>query len=82
MIIFGIVFIALIVLTIKFRKKFIEMYPQFKKFYDYILLSLIFVFAGNLVYIPSDISSYLSIDLIERHGLLYFLWVIFLTFLQ
>jgi|Deesub1362B_J571_1020462.scaffolds.fasta_scaffold00037_98 hypothetical protein len=68
-IIFGVVFIALIVLTIKFRKKFIEMYPQFKRFYDYILLSLIFVLAGNLVYIPSDISSYLSIDLIERHRL-------------
>ncbi|AHF81379.1 DUF835 domain-containing protein [Thermococcus paralvinellae] len=57
---------VILVLTVNFRGRFIEKYPQLKKFYDIILASITLDFVSEFFYLPDYVTLPLSEQQLEE----------------
>ncbi|NJE07810.1 hypothetical protein E3E31_04610 [Thermococcus sp. M39] len=53
----GIIAIIIVTFSVKYRSVFIHHHPRLGRFYDYILLGLVFSAVAKLVFIPLDLDD-------------------------
>ncbi|AHF79958.1 DUF835 domain-containing protein [Thermococcus paralvinellae] len=66
----GIIANIIVALSFKYRSVFIQHHPRLKKFYDYILLGIVFSVVAKLVFIPLDLDDMGLISIPTSQGVI------------